>query len=96
VRSAQASRMRDIAVGIRDTESPRDNVSDLIEVSMEYGRAQRALATISAIQREAVELIYVRGLSSAEAAELAGVKVGTIKTRLRDGLLSLRRELEAA
>jgi RNA polymerase sigma-70 factor (ECF subfamily) len=55
---------------------------------------QAALERLPAAQREAVELIQVRGLSVAEAAEQAGVKPGALKVRAHRGYRALRAILE--
>ena len=53
----------------------------------------RALAELPAAQREAVELIHVRELSVAEAAEHAGVSVSALKVRAHRGYKALRKLL---
>lgn len=58
-------------------------------------RARRALATLSEVQRTAIELLYFEGLSAAEAAERCGVPHGTVKSRLAAGIATLRKELGA-
>ena len=52
-----------------------------------------ALASISPPQREAIELAYFEGLTQSEIAGRTGVPLGTVKGRLRLGLLGLRRAL---
>lgn len=52
-----------------------------------------AVATLPAAQREAVELAYFGGLTQVEIAARTGVPLGTVKSRVRLGLLALRREL---
>ena len=53
-----------------------------------------ALATLPEAQRSALELAYFGGLSQAEIATRTGAPLGTVKSRIRLGLLGLRRELE--
>ena len=52
-----------------------------------------ALGTITPVQREAIELAYFGGLTQQEIAERTGTPLGTVKSRMRLGLLALRRTL---
>jgi len=96
VRAAQASRDRDTRIGIRDYAADYDNVSESVEVKLEHERVEKAMARLTDLQRQAVTLAYYGGYSHSEVAEMLHIPVGTIKTRLRDGMIRLRDELGVA
>jgi RNA polymerase sigma-70 factor (ECF subfamily) len=64
-----------------------------VELGLDRDAVRAAMATISAVQREAIELAYFGGLTQAEIAERTGVPLGTVKGRLRLGLQGLRAAL---
>jgi RNA polymerase sigma-70 factor, ECF subfamily len=90
IRASQASRDRDSRIGIRDFDREYDQVAEHVEITMEGERVKRAIAGLTELQRQAVELAYFGGLSHSEIAEELHVPVGTIKTRIRDGMIRLR------
>jgi len=53
----------------------------------------RAMSSLPAEQRQAVELAYFRGMSQTEIAEATGQPLGTVKTRARLALQKLREAL---
>ncbi len=93
VRSAQASTDRDVKAGFRDIGVAHDGVAEEVELRIEGRRVSEALATLPDPQREAITLAYFGGYSQSEIAALVGAPLGTIKTRMRDGLSRLRVEM---
>lgn len=93
VRASQSQRDRDERVGLRDLPRDFDVVAEAAETSIESERVARALGTLSEPQREALELAYYGGLTQREIAERVDAPLGTVKTRLRDGMQRLRAAL---
>ena len=66
-----------------------------ISATLDADTVQGALATLSDVQREAIKLAYFGGLTQQEIAERTATPLGTVKSRMRLGLLAMRRHLEA-
>ena len=96
VRASQAGRDRDVRIGIRDLPTAFDQVAESAEISIEHEKVSRAMANLTDIQRQAVSLAYYGGYSQSEVADILDVPLGTVKTRLRDGMIRLRDELGVA
>jgi RNA polymerase sigma-70 factor (ECF subfamily) len=67
-----------------------DEVAETVEASMDAERVRRCLAGLTELQRESITLAYYGGYSYAQVAALLDTALGTIKTRIRDGLTRLR------
>lgn len=92
IRSEQSARERLFAIGVRDYDDEVPDVADDLSRTDEGSRAMAALQVLTERQRAAVEL-FCGGRSHREIAEQLGVPLNTAKTRVRDGLERLRREL---
>ncbi|MFI5317641.1 MAG: sigma-70 family RNA polymerase sigma factor [Myxococcota bacterium] len=77
---------------LRAPEDPQGEAA-LVERQKEV-RAQ--LEQLPGDQRRAIELAFFRGLSHGEIATAIGEPLGTVKSRIRRGLLRLRQGLECA
>ncbi|WP_292788345.1 MULTISPECIES: ECF RNA polymerase sigma factor SigK [unclassified Microbacterium] len=90
VRASQSSADRDVRAGFKDLGVAHDSVAERVELGIEGERVVAALTGLPEAQREALVLAYYGGYSQNEIAALVGAPLGTIKTRMRDGLARLR------
>jgi RNA polymerase sigma-70 factor, ECF subfamily len=67
-----------------------DDVAELAEAALDRQRVRRCLSSLTELQAEAIKLAYYGGYSYPQVAGLLGVALGTIKTRIRDGLIRMR------
>jgi RNA polymerase sigma-70 factor, ECF subfamily len=101
-RAVDAVRRRRATTELPDRDAPPPEALTLPDIWPEVaGRMLRleilaALRTLSDVQREAIELAYFGGLTQQEIATRTETALGTVKSRMRLGLLALRRELLGA
>ena len=90
VRSEQATADRHHRFGSRDVETEYDSVAEAVETTLDREAVRRCLGALTEIQRESVTMAYYDGLSYREVSEQLKLPLGTVKTRMRDGLIRMR------
>jgi RNA polymerase sigma-70 factor (ECF subfamily) len=67
-----------------------EDVAEVVTASLDQQRVYRCMEGLTELQRESIKLAYYNGYSYPEVAKLLGVALGTVKTRIRDGLIRMR------
>ena len=93
VRSQTASSRREERAAA-DLAGEYDDVAELVAATLDGQRVRRCLGSLTELQRESIKLAYYGGYSYPHVAQLLGVALGTVKTRIRDGLIRMRDCLE--
>jgi RNA polymerase sigma-70 factor (ECF subfamily) len=90
VRSVSSEMARDERYALHSGEREIDEVWDGVEQRLDIERVRKGMASLTAIQREALTLAYFGGYTQSQVAQLLKLPLGTVKTRIRDGLIGLR------
>jgi RNA polymerase sigma factor (sigma-70 family) len=103
-RALDALRRRDNAILDADPaerldaliEQPLTNLLDILQAKQENAAMQAAISKLQPEQRQIIGLAFFRGLTHQEISVASQTPVGTVKSRIRRALSTLRRELGAA
>lgn len=93
VRSAQAQSDRDHAYESRHDRPVPDPTAEVVQERLQGSAVRSAVTELGPPHQEALELAYFEGLTHREVSERLGVPLGTVKTRIRDGLRKLRDQM---
>jgi RNA polymerase sigma-70 factor (ECF subfamily) len=97
---------RNRAIDVLRRRKPSDSVDDVVltspvsvadeaERNIAMQRVRAVIANLPEEQRRTLDLAYFEGLSHSEIASRTGDPLGTVKTRIRQALITLRKALEA-
>jgi RNA polymerase sigma-70 factor (ECF subfamily) len=90
VRAEAAATDREARAAAISLPVPGDEVAEAVESTLEAERVRRCLGGLSELQRQSIKLAYYSGYTYPQVASALGVALGTVKTRIRDGLKRLR------
>ena len=79
---------------VAETRSENPDPEQSAAVAQQQAEVRKALSTLSEEQRHAIELAFFNGFSQNEIAMKLNEPLGTIKTRIRNGMLKLRELLQ--
>ena len=98
-RAIDALRRRRASVALPEPDVPPPaalvvpDIWDDVVGRLDAAAVRAALGRVPALQREVIELAYFGGRTQQEIAQHVGIPLGTVKSRVRLGLLALRAEL---
>ena len=98
-RNRAIDRLRANAVRARTVEAtplppPVETPETRAAMSEQERAVARALEALPDDQRQLIEFAYFSGLTQSELATRFGLPLGTVKTRVRTGMMTLRRDLQ--
>ncbi len=71
------------------------NLADEAERNIMIGKAREVIVLLPVDQRKTLEMAFFDGLTHSEIAEMTGDPLGTVKTRIRSALLTLRKAFQS-
>jgi RNA polymerase sigma-70 factor (ECF subfamily) len=71
------------------------NLANEAETNSMMERARGVIAKLPSEQRKTLEMAFFDGLTHSEIAEMTGDPLGTVKTRIRSALLTLRKAFQS-
>jgi RNA polymerase sigma-70 factor (ECF subfamily) len=77
-----------------DLMAEEGDVADVVAATLDAQRVRRCLDGLTVLQRESIELAYYGGYTYPQVAQLLDTALGTVKTRIRDGMIRMRDCLE--
>ena len=93
-RATPRALLQDLTEGAAERIEAPERTEEQVLASEEHNRALRLVAELPPEQREVIDLAYFGGLSHTEIAARVGIPLGTVKGRVRLGLLKLRHAAE--
>jgi RNA polymerase sigma-70 factor (ECF subfamily) len=94
LRSRDSRRQRETALDEVATARSKDEPAEkVVALNQQRSIVRSAMAELAPEQREAIELSFFAGLTHSELAERLGAPLGTVKTRIRLGMIKLRQSL---
>ena len=89
VRSVSSEVARDERYAFSGHDRESDEVWDSVAQKYDVERVRGAISTLTPIQQQAVQLAYYDGLTQSQISTALSLPLGTVKTRIRDGLRRL-------
>jgi RNA polymerase sigma-70 factor (ECF subfamily) len=90
VRSVTSEVARDERDAATGADREVDHVWEDVEQKLDVERVRKGMDSLTTIQREALGLAYFGGYTQSQVASMLKLPLGTVKTRIRDGLIGLR------